>query len=425
MSSVINPNNVIEVNNKPNENDKKPEIKNEENKANVNNNQKNDINTAKQEPQNKINNENNTNANSVNANNQNNVNSDKNKINQEKKVDDEKKTQPIKEEEPYKVDTTYRARLQEILSKKGVLRPTTIFIPEKVDITKTTKEVEKQQEKEQKKNQEITTVVQSQASLQGIKTELTDGIALFYYCKKLYIDQFYNISDMFVCCPLYYNYHISMVFDFNDGVAYHLFDTKEYSNACSHDCCPNQSREIKIELDYFLLETSNEKKTKFADLFKSFRCACSCLCACCSRPTMTVTLNSIKKEIGKIVEERTVCSPTIYIYNMNNDLKFKIRGSCSQCGYCCKDMCCNCCKEAEFEIYSSRDIDYAKPEGKIKKIKREGEKVRPDYEQLELTFPLISNCYDKILLMSATILLNMLYFQNIHNSYRCHGGPLD
>ena len=419
MSSPINPNNVTQVNNKPNENDKKTEIKNEENKTNLNDNQKNEINTAKQEPQNKINNGNNTNTNNVNANNQNNINSDNNKINQEKK------TQPIKEEEPYKVDSTYKARLQETLTKKGVLRPTTIFIPEKVDITKNTKEVQKEQEKEQKKNQTITTVVQSQASLQGIKTELTDGIALFYYCNKLYIDQFYNISDMFVCCPLYYNYHISMEFDFNKGVAYHLFDTKEYSNACSHDCCPNQSREIKIELDNFLLETGNEQKTKFAELFKNFRCACSCLCACCSRPTMTVTLNSIKKEIGKIVEQRTACSPTIYIYNSNNDLKYKIRGSCSQCGYCCKDICCNCCKEAEFEIYSSRDIDYAKPEGKIKKIKREGEKVRPDYEQLELTFPFICNCNDKILLMSATILLNMLYFQNIHNSYRCHGGPLD
>ena len=451
MSSVINPTNVTQVNNKPNENDKKNEVT-EEKKTNLNDNQNktNDVNNAtsiKADPQNKNNNENNINTNNnQNNTNVNNPNANPNNVNNANNINqnnpnvvapdkNSKDTKPnekkpdsqntIKEEEPYRVDTTYRARLQETLAKKGVLRPTTIFIPEKVDRTKSNQEVKKDQENEQKKNQEMTAVVQSQATLQGIKTELTDGIALFYYCKKVYIDQFYHISDMFVCCPLYYNYHVSMEFDFNDGVAYHLFDTKEYSNACSHDCCPNQSREIKIELDNFLFETGNEKKTKFANLFKNFRCACSCLCACCSRPTMTVTLESIKKEIGKIIEQRTCCSPTIYIYNFNNDLKYKIQGSCSQCGYCCKDMCCNCCKEAEFEIYSSRDIEYSKPEGKIKKIKREGEKVRPDYEQLELDFPLYANCYDKILLMSATIFLNILYFQNINNSYRCNGGPMD
>ena len=51
-----------------------------------------------------------------------------------------------------------------------------------------------------------------------------------------------------------------MEFYFNEGVAYHLFDIKKYSSAYSHDCCQNQSREIKIELDNFWLETGKEKK---------------------------------------------------------------------------------------------------------------------------------------------------------------------
>ena len=36
---------------------------------------------------------------------------------------------------------------------------------------------------------------------------------------------------------LYYNYHISMEFYFNEGVAYHLFDIKGYSSTCSRGCC--------------------------------------------------------------------------------------------------------------------------------------------------------------------------------------------
>ena len=132
MSSVINPTNVTQVNNKPNENDKKNEVP-EEKKTNLNDNQnkKNDDNKTtkiKADPQNKNNNENN-----INQNNPNVVALDKNSKDtkpNEKKPDSQN---TIKEEEPYRVDTTYRARLQETLAKKGVLRPTTIFIPEKVD----------------------------------------------------------------------------------------------------------------------------------------------------------------------------------------------------------------------------------------------------------------------------------------------------
>jgi hypothetical protein len=429
MNSETHINNPTETNNKQNEENK---LKLNENNNNVNNqnnnpssqNQNNNPSQIEnnnldqkqhtiQQPQNQNNNPQSQNQNV----NNNNPNSEKTQINNAEK--NNQNTAIQKKEEPYKVDSSYLERLQEVLQKKGTLRPTTVFIPETTDRTKLNQETKKEN------NQTMTTIIPSEATLKGIRTELTDGIALFYYCKKLYIDQFYHISDMFVCCPLYYNYHISMEFTFQQGVAYHLFDTKEYSNACSHDCCPNQTREIKIELDNFLVDTCNEKKSNFANLYKPFRCACSCLCACCSRPTMKVNLTQNKNEIGTIVEQRTLCSPTLYVYNLNNDLKYKIRGSCIQCGYCCKDMCCNCCKEAEFEIYSNRDTDYNHPEGKIKKVKRSGEKVRPDYEQIELDFPTTANCHDKILLMSATIFLNMLYFQNIKNSNRCNGGPLD
>jgi hypothetical protein len=428
MNSEVHLNSQTEQTNKQNEENKLKLNENNNNANNQNNNpssqnQNNNpsqLENNNQQPQNQNNNPQPQNQNNnPQLQNQNNNQQSQNK-NQNNNPQSQNQNQNIdnqKKEEPYKVDSTYSGRLKEVLEKKGILRPTTIFIPETTDRTKLNQET--------KKKEGNKTIVYSQATLQGVKTELYDGIALFYYCKKLYIDQFYHISDMFVCCPLYYNYHISMEFDFSGGIAYHLFDTKEYSNACSHDCCPNQSREIKIELDNFLADDCFEKKTKFVDLYKKFRCACSCLCACCSRPEMKVTLSQINKEIGTIIEQQTVCSPTIYVFNSNNDLKYKIRGSCSQCGYCCKDMCCNCCKEAEFSIYSSRNIEYNKPEGKIKKVKKSGEKMRPDYEQIELDFPLYANCYDKILLMSATIFLNMLYFQNIKNSNRCNGGPID
>ena len=62
-------------------------------------------------------------------------------------------------------------------------------------------------------------------------------LAQLQAAKSAYIDQYYRVSDLFICCPLHYRYHISL--DFGKNQAYHLFDTKEFSPVCSHNCCPN------------------------------------------------------------------------------------------------------------------------------------------------------------------------------------------
>ena len=331
----------------------------------------------------------------------------------------------IREKEKiYEIDPEFKNRLLEALKKKGKIRPKTIFNLEEIDRTKTTAEIEKiiQKTQEENKIQESQTKTENNLKKDNPNepklNSLEDSIALFGPVKKIYMDQFYKLSDMFVCCPLYFNYRLS--FDFGTGVAFHLFDSREYSPACSHDCCPNQSREIDIDLIKYDILTG--KKVKFLTMKKEFRCACLCCCACCSRPTMEVTID--KKRIGKIREIRTACDPTIYIFNYLGDLKFKIKGSCCQCGYCFKDLCSQCCKNCEFEIFTNRDLEYEKPLGKIKKCKRSGEKVRPDYDQLEIDFPENANPNDKILILCATFLLETLYFQNHSNSKRCHGDPL-
>jgi hypothetical protein len=225
---------------------------------------------------------------------------------------------------------------------------------------------------------------------------------------------------MFVCCPLYFNYHLS--FDFGNGIPYHLFDSKDHSPGCSHDLCPSQSSEIDIDLLKIDIET--KEKSKFLTMKKEFRCALSCLCACCTRPTMEVFIGDTK--IGKISDRQTVCDPLIYVFNYLNDLKYVITGSFCQCGFCLRDKCfSDCCKECNFEIYDRRDLDKKSILGTIRKIKKSGEKIRPDFDELVIDLPKDANSNDKILILCATFLIECLYFQNHSNSKRCHGDPLD
>ena len=334
---------------------------------------------------------------------------------------------------PYQLDPTFKSRLIDHLKKKGRKRLNFLFEPEFVDITKSEKEQLKmeeaeekrlknertlQEEEDRKRNEELKKLeeqgtINNQPIIQNpneVFRALDDNLAKFGPAEKAYIDQYYKISDMFVICPLYYNYRISLQYE-EKGDAYFLFDTKEYSPVCSHNCCPNQARTFDMELRAFSMDEKFIRK-RFATLNKPYRCACSCLCACCSRPTLNVNINGGTEYLGKVVEIRTICSPTLYIYNKNDTWKYKITGSCSQCGYCCKDLCCGMCNSAQFEIYPAGDDPDAKPVGIIKKVKMSGKKRKPDYEQVEVTLPKNGSCQDKVLIISAGIFLEMLYFQN-------------
>ena len=82
---------------------------------------------------------------------------------------------------------------------------------------------------------------------------LQDPFALLSGAEKIYIDQYYKLSDLLVIFPLYYNYRISLEYCIYDDSslkkceAYHLFNTKEITLPCSHNLCANQFREIRYK----------------------------------------------------------------------------------------------------------------------------------------------------------------------------------
>ena len=251
---------------------------------------------------------------------------------------------------------------------------------------------------------------------------LDNDLAKFTKCKKVYIDQYYKISDMFVICPLYYNYRISLEYE-KEGEAYYLFDSKDLSPTCSHNCCPNQAKSVKMEIGSYGI--GKGIRQRFAIFEKPYRCACLFLCACCTRPTFNIFINEGNEKIGYIREIRTACDPTLNVFSKYDTLKYTISGSCCQCGYCCKDLCCGMCNSATFSIYNGADDKKEKPEGTISKIKFSGNKVKPDYEQSTIVYPIQASCEDKVLILAAALFIQILYFQNINNTKRCNGNPLD
>ena len=341
---------------------------------------------------------------------------------------------------PYKVSESYQQALLNVLKKNEHCRPKSVLAPETGDITRNVDDLEKDELKqlkieelehnnlENKERDDLLHLKRYKDSSFNGETLLQDPMALFYNAETCYIDQFYKLSDLFVICPLYMNYRISLEYCIGESegkkeyASYHLFNTKESSSPCSHDCCANQAREININIFNLVLEPQEKtrKIQKFVTIKKGCRCAFSCLCACCTRPTFDV--DTPVEKLGKIIETRTVCDPIIQILDINNDVIYNISTRGSDCNFCCRDQCCGSrrCASCEFLIY---DGNMTNSIGIIKKDHKSGKKMMPDYDQLKIVFPPGISCQDKILLVSGTLALEYLYFQNFSNSKRCSGAP--
>ena len=373
-------------------------------------------------------------------------NDEKNKMKDNKK--EEKKNEDLESLDnevklpiiPYKVSDAYPQQLITALRKNEHCRPRSLLAPDFFDITRNIDDLEKDEEKklkleEQEHNSLENKERSDQIHLNSFKessfngnTKLEDPFALFYKAETAYIDQYYKLSDLFVICPIYMSYRISLEYCIGevDGRkeygAYHLFNTKETSPPCTHNFCANQARDININLFNIVLEPEERKRKiqKFVTLKKGCRCAFSCFCACCTRPTFYV--DTPIGNLGKIIEKRTICDPIIEVRNINDEVVYVISTSGSSCGFCCRDQCCDSrkCASCEFIIYDGT-MQYKY--GTIHKDHKSGKKMRPDYDQLKVVFPPDISCQDKILLLCASLALEYLYFQNFTNMKRCSGAP--
>ena len=123
---------------------------------------------------------------------------------------------------PYKISSSYPSMLLAALEKSKRLRPKNLLGKEMGDITRTIDELKKDEEYQLKleqledKNLEVkerddkTHLSSYKQSANDGKTVIQDPFAVFHGAETAYIDQFYKLSDLFVICPLYYNYRISL-----------------------------------------------------------------------------------------------------------------------------------------------------------------------------------------------------------------------
>merc|ERR1712133_311857 len=114
--------------------------------------------------------------------------------------------------------------------------------------------------------------------------------------------------------------------------------------------------------------------------------------------------------IGSVRQSKSFWKPMYEVLDGNGTSLFNIKGPCCICsGLCC---CSACCADYPFDITSSVDNAYI---GSIRKMWQPGVKeMFSDSSNLSLTFPMDLGIEQKATLLGASILIDILWFEDIN-----------
>jgi hypothetical protein len=233
----------------------------------------------------------------------------------------------------------------------------------------------------------------------------------------VFIKQKFDLLEAISGCEQSNTYYVFPLSKDGEKKGKKLFKCKEKSGCCakqfmSGDCRPFQ---VKINLVDDSEELDNEP-------FLLLDRPCKCTYYCFNRPEMTVTyVEDGKSEfVGKIRDPWTCCNIINEIYDKDNNLKYKIDGSCLQIGMHMKGPF-ECCETIDFDIQS--------PSGEVistlqKRSPGCAKAMLSDADNFAVNFPANATKEDKALIMASVIFLDFRYFEEKPNNQHGHHGHI-
>jgi hypothetical protein len=231
---------------------------------------------------------------------------------------------------------------------------------------------------------------------------VTDPSGELEKCVGVLIKQIPEYFEAATGCETPNIYH---VFGSSTSGFHFLFKCKEKSGWCMRHCCTSTRRGFDMDMSYIASGNPMDPiATDYAIAYKSCNLACCCLC----RPELIVTLKEGEQPIGRVKYVCTLCNPTFYAYDKNDNLRYIVSASCCQCSLMCSNNFCGKFSECLFEIYGP-DGDGAI--GKILKQSASPSEMITDADSYEVNFPNNASWEDKLLLTALGLLIDYQYFE--------------
>nr|CAB3264958.1 phospholipid scramblase 1-like [Phallusia mammillata] len=184
-----------------------------------------------------------------------------------------------------------------------------------------------------------------------------------------------------------------------NSVGQQCYFAHEESELCMRICCGPQRG--------FLMHITDNAGREVIRINRPFQCCAGC-CWCANADCCALTLSvesPVGNTIGSIRQSQSCWIPHYSIHDANGSEIFTIKGPCC----ICHGPCCTC--DFPFEIFSKGSTET--PVGRItKQWSGLVKEMFTDATNFSVTFPLDLDVKMKAVLLGATFLIDMMFFEN-------------
>ena len=235
---------------------------------------------------------------------------------------------------------------------------------------------------------------------------LKPGFQILNDQSGIFIKQKVEWIEAITGCETENKYNVFSLGTDNDHNDQKLFKCKEKSDWCSRNCLNGSCRPFKMNISTVVSGSDDDHHEPFLEIERP----CQCTFLCFNRPEIRVTLveNGKSEYLGKIVDPFTICSMQLDIFDQNEQIKYKIDGSCLQLGILCK-FPCEPCETVEFDVLVPSSGE--KVSALQKKSKGCLKSAVSDADNFALVFPHGASDKDKAMLMCAVLFLDFRHFE--------------
>ncbi len=245
---------------------------------------------------------------------------------------------------------------------------------------------------------------------------VNDPMVVLSNAKRAHINQQVELLEVLSGCETKNRYHIFI--ETMDKQYLYLFKAKEESGCCSRQCLSSETRPLHLNIKHMSSASAiNEFDSvdNYAVLDKPFKCTCYCL----DRPKMKNYVRG--NQIGSVKQPFICCNcdPVFYVYDSSDDIKYKIRTSCCQCGIMCKGSLFGECSSVCFGIYEKNETHFVPDNmiGYINKKSGDIEQLLTDADSFVLEFPQNATPEDKMNLIASVLMIDYQYFEDNGKNY--------
>lgn len=238
----------------------------------------------------------------------------------------------------------------------------------------------------------------------------------------IFVKQKFDILEAMTGCDTPNRYYVFEQNAAGGAKKKKVFKCKEKSSWCSRTYLSSDCKPFDMEIKKCFKDEDYDNEEVVIKLERE----CQCTCYCFNRPTMKVfvTERGQKIYVGKVVDSWDCCNYSYTVYDSSDQVRFFIKASCCQLGFCCKCPC-EPCEKIEFDLWSG---DKEKPEAPILKLGTGSclKNAVGSADNFSVTFPMAATWQDKTLLLASVLMIDFMQFEEKNGgSGKNNGGFVD